>query len=43
MDEVKDIASFYTPTPNGIGPLEIAYLMSNLVESAKLQKAKFSS
>lgn len=43
MDEIKDIASFYTPTPNGIGPLEIAYLMSNLVESAKLQKAKFSS
>lgn len=36
-DEIKDIASFYTPTPRGIGPLEIAYLMSNLVESAKQQ------
>ncbi len=36
-DEIKDIASFYTPTPGGIGPLEIAYLMGNLVESAKLQ------
>lgn len=36
-DEIKDIASFYTPTPGGIGPLDIAYLMYNLVEAFKLQ------
>ena len=37
-DEVKDIAGFYTPTPGGIGPLDIAYLMHNLVESTRVQK-----
>ncbi len=37
-DEIKDIASFYTPTPGGVGPLDIAYLMYNLVEATKLQK-----
>lgn len=37
-DEVKDIASFYTPTPQGIGPLDIAYLMHNLVEAARVQR-----
>lgn len=37
-DEVKNIAGFYTPTPGGIGPLDIAYLMHNLVESTRVQK-----
>lgn len=36
-DEVKDIASFYTPTPGGVGPLDIAYLMYNLVKATKMQ------
>lgn len=35
--EIADIASFYTPTPGGIGPLDIAYLMHNLLEAAKMQ------
>jgi methylenetetrahydrofolate dehydrogenase (NADP+)/methenyltetrahydrofolate cyclohydrolase len=29
--EIKNIASFYTPTPGGVGPLNIASLMQNLV------------
>ncbi len=36
-DEIKDIASFYTPTPGGIRPLDIAYLMYNLVKATKMQ------
>lgn len=33
-DDIKDIASFYTPTPGGVGPLNIACLMRNLVDAA---------
>ncbi len=36
-DEIKDIASFYTPTPGGVGPLDVLYLYKNLIEAAKLQ------
>jgi len=36
--EIKDTASFYTPTPGGVGPLDIAYLMYNLVQATRLQK-----
>ncbi len=32
-DEIKDTTSFYTPTPGGIGPINIAMLLKNLVES----------
>jgi len=35
--EIKKIASYYTPTPNGIGPIDIAYLYKNLVDAAKNQ------
>lgn len=35
--EIKNIASFYTPVPGGIGPLDIVYLMCNLVEATKMQ------
>jgi len=33
-DEIKNIASFYTPTPGGVGPINVACLMENLVFSA---------
>lgn len=32
-EEIKDIASFYTPTPGGVGPVNVASLMQNLVEA----------
>lgn len=35
--EIKNIASFYTPTPGGIGPIDVAYLFKNLIDAAKLQ------
>lgn len=36
--EVQEKASFYTPTPGGVGPLNVAYLMSNLVTAAEEMK-----
>jgi len=32
-NEIKDIASFYTPTPGGVGPLNLAFLFSNLINA----------
>lgn len=32
-DEIKDIASFYTPTPGGVGPVNVASLMENLISA----------
>jgi methylenetetrahydrofolate dehydrogenase (NADP+)/methenyltetrahydrofolate cyclohydrolase len=29
--EIKDIASFYTPTPGGVGPVNVAMLLKNLL------------
>ena len=37
-NEIKDIASVYTPTPGGVGPIDVLYLYKNLIDSAKLQK-----
>jgi len=34
-DEIKKTASFYTPTPGGVGPVNVAMLLKNLVESAE--------
>ena len=36
--EIKNIASYYTPTPGGVGPIDVTYLYRNLVDAAKLQK-----
>lgn len=33
--EIANIAAYYTPTPGGVGPLNIASLMQNLVLSAQ--------
>ncbi len=34
-DEVKDIASFITPVPGGVGPMTVAMLLANTVQSYK--------
>lgn len=34
-DEIKDVASFYTPTPGGVGPVNVASLMKNLILAAQ--------
>lgn len=35
FDAVKEIASYITPVPRGVGPMTIAMLMMNTVEAAK--------
>ena len=34
-EEVKNIASFYTPTPGGVGPVNVAQLLNNLIIAAE--------
>ena len=36
FDEVKDVASYITPVPGGVGPMTIAMLMNNCVEALSL-------
>lgn len=33
--EIKNIASFYTPTPGGVGPVNVSMLLKNLVKATK--------
>jgi methylenetetrahydrofolate dehydrogenase (NADP+) / methenyltetrahydrofolate cyclohydrolase len=35
-EKIKHIAAFYTPTPGGVGPVNIACLMRNLVNASEL-------
>ncbi len=37
VDEIKDIASAWTPTPGGVGPVNLAYLFQNLITAAEKQ------
>lgn len=34
-EEMSKVASFYTPTPGGLGPINVACLMENLVQAAQ--------
>ncbi len=34
---VKNIAKAYTPTPGGVGPLNLSYLFKNLIDAAEKQ------
>lgn len=36
-EEIKDIASFYTPTPGGVGPINVACLLENVVIACENQ------
>ena len=36
-EEIKDTAKAYTPTPGGVGPLNLAYLFKNLIDATKRQ------
>jgi len=38
-NDVKSIASWYTQTPNGTGPLDVLFLYKNLINAAELQLA----
>ncbi len=33
--DIVSTASFYTPTPGGVGPVNVAYLLTNVIEAAE--------
>lgn len=35
-DEIKNIVAYYTPTPGGVGPVNVACLMQNLVKACTI-------
>lgn len=37
VDEIKDIASAWSPTPGGVGPVNLAYLFQNLITACEKQ------
>lgn len=40
VDEIKEIAKTWTPTPGGVGPLNLAYLFENLITACEKQTKK---
>ncbi len=36
--EIKSIASYYTETPKGVGPIDVLYLFKNLVDATEMQR-----
>ncbi len=38
-ENIKDIAVFYTPTPGGVGPVNVAMLMENLITATERQSS----
>ena len=42
FDSVKDVASWITPVPGGVGPLTVAMLLSNTLKAAEHQSTRFS-
>jgi 5,10-methylene-tetrahydrofolate dehydrogenase/methenyl tetrahydrofolate cyclohydrolase len=37
FDSVKEVASYLTPVPGGVGPMTVVMLMKNLIELTKIQ------
>lgn len=37
-EEIEKIASYYSTTPGGVGPLNMAYLFNNLIRAVKIQQ-----
>ncbi len=35
-EEIQDVASYYTPTPGGVGPVNVACLMQNLIKACTI-------
>jgi len=35
VEQIKDIASYYTPTPGGVGPVNVAMLIDNLLTATE--------
>ena len=43
FDKAKEVASYISPVPGGVGPLTVTMLVKNTVECAKLQKEGYCS
>lgn len=39
-EKIKDIAGAYTPTPGGVGPMNVTMLLENVLQSAKNQQSR---
>lgn len=39
-NDIQKVAEYYTPTPGGVGPLNLTYLFKNLIDAAKNPKQK---
>lgn len=39
-EDIKDIASMYTPIPGGVGPVNVAMLLENVVTAGEFQNSK---
>lgn len=37
-EEIADVVSFYTPTPGGVGPVNVACLMQNLIKACMMKR-----
>lgn len=40
VEDIEKIAAAYTPTPGGVGPVNLSYLFKNLIQAAQLQLLK---
>jgi methylenetetrahydrofolate dehydrogenase (NADP+)/methenyltetrahydrofolate cyclohydrolase len=40
LESVKEVASFVSPVPGGVGPVTIAMLFKNVLKVAKMLKAR---
>ena len=40
FEAVKEVASYITPVPRGVGPMTIAMLMMNTVEAARVSLSR---
>ncbi len=38
--EIETVASYYTPTPGGVGPVNVACLVENLIQAAQINTKK---
>ena len=38
FDNIKDIATFVTPNPGGVGPMTVAMIIDNLIEMGEVNE-----
>jgi methylenetetrahydrofolate dehydrogenase (NADP+)/methenyltetrahydrofolate cyclohydrolase len=43
FDSVVDVAGWITPVPGGVGPMTVAYLLSNTLQAAERQRRAYEA